>query len=223
MPRVSTKYSAEAIKNLYSHMLTSYSFHFVSNRLGHGFGLPHWDEDFYNKNLGNCMDYTNNPAVNKQPSESNFIFLADLYGSLDGTYVRNVTHPGASGGFSIRGSEEEDETEDENDKKKKKEEDDESPGDSTASAARDPPGNRRNLQQARNEQQQTPLPLPDWVMPAYRKVRDRVLSGQPPDSSEFKHRFLHQTEHGHAFEVALDDAGQFSVQFHFLSATSKHE
>ena len=55
-------------------------------------------------------------------------------------------------------------------------------------------------------------------MPVYREVRDKVLSGQPPDSGEFKHRFLHESEHGHAFEVALDDDGQFSVQFHFLSA-----
>lgn len=26
--------------------------------LGHGFGLPHWDEDFFNRDMGNCMDYT---------------------------------------------------------------------------------------------------------------------------------------------------------------------
>jgi len=27
--------------------------------LGHGFGLPHTDERFWNRDQGNCMDYTN--------------------------------------------------------------------------------------------------------------------------------------------------------------------
>ncbi len=30
----------------------------MCHELGHGFGLPHWDEDFFNKDMGNCMDYT---------------------------------------------------------------------------------------------------------------------------------------------------------------------
>jgi len=50
------------------------------HEIGHGFGLPHTDEDFYNKDLGNCMDYTNNPSVNKSPDETNYQFLYDLYG-----------------------------------------------------------------------------------------------------------------------------------------------
>jgi hypothetical protein len=55
------------------------------HELGHGFGLPHWDENFYNKDLGNCMDYTQNPEENSKPNESNFLYLAQLYGG------RNVT------------------------------------------------------------------------------------------------------------------------------------
>lgn len=31
------------------------------------------------------MDYTNRPHVNKQPDESNFIFLAQLYGTVPGS------------------------------------------------------------------------------------------------------------------------------------------
>lgn len=53
------------------------------HELGHGFGLPHWDEDFYNKDLGNCMDYTQNPHKSSKPDESNFYYLAQLYGGLD--------------------------------------------------------------------------------------------------------------------------------------------
>merc|ERR1712194_396718 len=53
------------------------------HELGHGFGLPHWDEDFYNKDLGNCMDYTQNPHKSSKPDESNFYYLAQLYGGRD--------------------------------------------------------------------------------------------------------------------------------------------
>jgi chemotaxis protein histidine kinase CheA len=57
----------------------------MCHEIGHGFGLPHTDESFTNKDLGNCMDYTNNPGVNKQPGAANYEFLADLYGTVDGS------------------------------------------------------------------------------------------------------------------------------------------
>jgi predicted nucleic acid-binding Zn-ribbon protein len=50
------------------------------HEIGHGFGLPHTDENFYNADLGNCMDYTINPEVNQHPDASNYSFLLDLYG-----------------------------------------------------------------------------------------------------------------------------------------------
>lgn len=50
------------------------------HEIGHGFGLPHWDEDFGNRDLGNCMDYTYNPEENGRPDASNFLYLAQLYG-----------------------------------------------------------------------------------------------------------------------------------------------
>lgn len=53
------------------------------HELGHGFGLPHWDENFYNKDLGNCMDYTQNPEKSSKPDASNFLYLAQLYGGRD--------------------------------------------------------------------------------------------------------------------------------------------
>lgn len=33
------------------------------------------------------MDYTNNPSTNKQPAYANFKFLAELYGTVDGSPV----------------------------------------------------------------------------------------------------------------------------------------
>merc|ERR1712127_7342 len=53
------------------------------HELGHGFGLPHWDEDFFNKDIGNCMDYTQNPHKASMPDASNFFYLAQLYGGRD--------------------------------------------------------------------------------------------------------------------------------------------
>lgn len=45
----------------------------------HGFGLPHTDENPYNKNLGNCLDYTDDPQENLLPGEINFDKLQEMY------------------------------------------------------------------------------------------------------------------------------------------------
>ena len=45
-------------------------------------GLGHFDENFYNKDLGNCMDYTERPENNMHPDESNFLVLEELYGTV---------------------------------------------------------------------------------------------------------------------------------------------
>mmetsp|Transcript_20432 Transcript_20432/g.48560 ORF Transcript_20432/g.48560 Transcript_20432/m.48560 type:complete len:631 (-) Transcript_20432:769-2661(-) len=72
------------------------------HELGHGFGLPHWDENFYNQDLGNCMDYTTNPGQNSMPETSNFLYLAQLYGG------RNVTASDSGNGeFAATTAEEE--------------------------------------------------------------------------------------------------------------------
>ena len=49
-----------------------------------GFGLPHTDESFWNRDLGNCMDYTLNPGGNLHPDYGNFEFLEALYGNTNG-------------------------------------------------------------------------------------------------------------------------------------------
>lgn len=54
----------------------------MCHEIGHGFGLPHTDENFNNVDLGNCMDYTNQPENNMRPDASNYIRLADLYGTV---------------------------------------------------------------------------------------------------------------------------------------------
>ena len=61
--------------------LTLRSFHV---QIGHGFGLPHTDEDFNNRDTGECMDYTRTPSENMQPGAENFDFLAQMYGTVNG-------------------------------------------------------------------------------------------------------------------------------------------
>ena len=53
--------------------------------LGHSLGLPHTDENPFNKDLGNCMDYTNAPENNLHPGQVNFQRLASIYKDFWGT------------------------------------------------------------------------------------------------------------------------------------------
>jgi hypothetical protein len=59
-------------------------FLYTHAQLGHGFGLPHTDENFNNRNTGECMDYTRTPGANKSPGPENFVFLREMYGTVDG-------------------------------------------------------------------------------------------------------------------------------------------
>jgi hypothetical protein len=55
----------------------------MCHEVGHGLGLPHTDEDFYNKDTGNCLDITNTPENNMQPDRENFITLKKEYGKMN--------------------------------------------------------------------------------------------------------------------------------------------
>lgn len=55
----------------------------MCHELGHGYGLPHTDENFNNEDLGNCLDYTNNPSKNLRPGLANCDRLLDMYGSIN--------------------------------------------------------------------------------------------------------------------------------------------
>jgi hypothetical protein len=53
----------------------------MCHEVGHGFGLPHTDEDVNNAVLGDCLDYTyNNVEKNMRPGRINFEKLAAMYG-----------------------------------------------------------------------------------------------------------------------------------------------
>lgn len=45
----------------------------------HGFGLPHTDENPYNQDQGNCLDYTTTPQNNLYPGQLNYQKLHRMY------------------------------------------------------------------------------------------------------------------------------------------------
>lgn len=93
----------------------------MCHEVGHGFGLPHTDENFNNKDLGNCLDYTNTPKNNLRPGAANCNRLLEMYGNIDGTVDldldvrrRRVSQKRAQRGLRYRSDAEiyEDETDD---------------------------------------------------------------------------------------------------------------
>ncbi len=64
----------------------------MCQEVGHEFGLDHQDENFYNTNLGTCMDYTNDPdgtlygqPDNQYPNQHDYDEMTDIYAHLNST------------------------------------------------------------------------------------------------------------------------------------------
>lgn len=57
----------------------------MCQEIGHTLGLDHQDTNFYNTNLGTCMDYTNDPSTNQYPNQHDYDELALIYGHTDST------------------------------------------------------------------------------------------------------------------------------------------
>lgn len=59
--------------------------------VGHTLGLDHQDEDFNNKPLGTCMDYTSDPTPNQHPNQHDYDMLEQIYAHLDSiTTIKNT-------------------------------------------------------------------------------------------------------------------------------------
>lgn len=53
----------------------------MCHEIGHGWGLPHTDTDYFNRDRGDCLDYTNSPRNNLLPGQYNLDLLVELYGT----------------------------------------------------------------------------------------------------------------------------------------------
>ena len=51
--------------------------------------MPHTDENPYNLNLGNCLDYTTRPASNLKPGQVNFDRLQGMYRAVNNNNSTN--------------------------------------------------------------------------------------------------------------------------------------
>jgi len=73
----------------------------MCHEIGHGLGLGHTDESYNNTDLGNCMDYTNNPENNKTPDDTNFETLRNMYGLLQDNGGRMLRGSGRRDSFKV--------------------------------------------------------------------------------------------------------------------------
>ena len=74
--------------NLDKYDTQSWRDYVMCQEVGHTIGLSHQDEDFYNVNLGTCMDYTGDPngsPPNLHPNQHDLNVLTDKYAHLNGT------------------------------------------------------------------------------------------------------------------------------------------
>lgn len=80
----------------------------MCQEIGHTFGLGHQDENFYNANLGTCMDYTNDPTRNDgfgdnlHPNTHDYEELGIIYAHLDSfTTLLGKISPAAAANTAI--------------------------------------------------------------------------------------------------------------------------
>jgi hypothetical protein len=162
-------------------------------QIGHGFGLPHTDENFFNKDLFNCMDYTNNPENNMQPAEPNYKFLSQLYGTVDGSPVPTDDTTAVEANASANATTAEPEPAAESDKRDWKD-------------IFGLGGKRRALTVNIKS-------LPPSVALALGDI-DQMVDNGLFGSENGAWRKLHESPHGHAHEMDLGHG--FTVQIHVL-------
>ncbi len=72
----------------------------MCQEVAHTFGLAHQDENFYNANLGSCMDYTadpDGPPSNEHPNAHDFEQLETIYANLDSYTTLLASAPSGPG------------------------------------------------------------------------------------------------------------------------------
>lgn len=68
----------------------------MCQEVGHQFGLNHQNENFYDPNLGTCMDYTSGPGgppSNEHPNQHDYDMLQEIYAHLDSSTTLSAASP----------------------------------------------------------------------------------------------------------------------------------
>jgi hypothetical protein len=192
----------------------------MCHEMGHGFGLPHTDENFYNRDQGNCMDYTMNPGRNQQPDEENFLLLAKVYGEVNGGSVTSSSANAAGSDPSLFSSTGPDELSSHNLATNTSFTDTHNDGD-------------RNLRRRRNHETSnlnsdtTTMSLPNWIMDASNEIdllfinKNKQLGSSSSRSAVIRKnpdRFPRQLLQVSKFaETHVFDIGEgYSIEVHLL-------
>jgi hypothetical protein len=142
------------------------------------------------------MDYTNSPQNNMQPDESNYKFLADLYGTFDGSYIpTNESLVESSAAIPPRDPSEE------------------GPSDIVEAEPKDNPHRTRDRLLSETEktvQRRQMMLLSDEL--------DTLFDAQNIQRTRNSHRLLRSSNFVEKYEVDLGEG--YTVQFHMLLARS---
>ena len=178
----------------------------MCHEIGHGFGLPHTDENFYNKDLGNCLDYTMNPGTNKQPATVNYELLAKVYGTVNGQSTNTGGNDNTNGSSS-----QELQVDTGNNNRQRRRLGEQSDNNNN---------NNNNNFDVSYEQQQ--VPVPTWVVDAMNEidtlfVSSKIsLSDDDHSSTIYRNRRLvEKTKFGEIHHIDLDDSYTVRVRVLF--------
>jgi len=178
----------------------------MCHEIGHGFGLPHTDENFFNADLGNCMDYTSNPETNKSPDETNFMFLRELYGPV---VRQNRVRTRRKRQRKLRGN-------NDNDNEEEEEED------ALTSELKDLPDFTEKLLFRYGEailQHDGLNSFPDTTTTT-KKKNNQQDENKDEDQMEYKMMIIHKSDHFEAQSIDLGDG--FELRLHmFLAEPNK--
>ena len=164
----------------------------MCHELGHAFGLPHTDENYYNRNRGDCLDYTTRFGSNLSPGKYNFELLAELYGS------RNPSSTSTSSELLQSGVQQSDENEN---------------GDRRRGA----PAKRR-LGSLAHQKVKIPRFILDSFSSTAKMLETMSCDDLHVDAASPNVRMLHHHEHGEGCEVDLGsgEGNSYSIQIHKL-------
>jgi hypothetical protein len=181
-------------------------------------GLPHTDESFTNKDLGNCMDYTNNPKNNKAPDISNYQFLYELYGLVPGAapYTPPTEAPSEPSSTSTAT------TSTAADTAVSLEDEDNVPPNEERKKEKDNKQGRRHRKTRRRVAHDVDEPLADWLQAAVDAAKASLeemnhhhpQNQQEQDATHNTHgrwRLLGQAAHGESHEIELEHGYRFQV------------